>query len=79
MTRMAWWLSWDVAATRGGCRGGGATVVERRRDAAVGCRGLVQVDEEDYYDGPDDSDYETDDSNGICSPFFSRLSLYCYM
>ncbi|KAK7319905.1 hypothetical protein RJT34_04633 [Clitoria ternatea] len=24
---------------------------------------LVQVDEEDYYDGPDDSDYETDDSN----------------
>jgi len=26
----------------------------------------VQVEEEeDYYDGPDDSDYESDDSNGI--------------
>ncbi|XP_027347338.1 RNA-directed DNA methylation 4 [Abrus precatorius] len=29
---------------------------------------LVQVDEEDYYDGPDDSDYETDDSNDENNP-----------
>ncbi|KAK7339585.1 hypothetical protein VNO77_20262 [Canavalia gladiata] len=29
---------------------------------------LVQVDEEDYYDGQDDSDYETDDSNDENNP-----------
>ncbi|KAK7395783.1 hypothetical protein VNO78_16353 [Psophocarpus tetragonolobus] len=29
---------------------------------------LVQVEEEDYYDGPDDSDYESDDSNAENNP-----------
>ncbi|KAL3517990.1 hypothetical protein ACH5RR_020579 [Cinchona calisaya] len=29
---------------------------------------LVQVDDEDYYDGPDDSEYETDDSNAENNP-----------
>ncbi|AET03129.1 putative transcription factor Iwr1 [Medicago truncatula] len=29
---------------------------------------LVQVDEEDYFDGPDNSDYETDDSNAEDNP-----------
>ncbi|KAG6631104.1 RNA-directed DNA methylation 4 [Carya illinoinensis] len=29
---------------------------------------LVQVDEEDFYDGPDESDYETDDSNAEDNP-----------
>ncbi|XP_004514009.1 RNA-directed DNA methylation 4 isoform X1 [Cicer arietinum] len=29
---------------------------------------LVQVDEEDFYDGPDNSDYETDDSNAEDNP-----------
>lgn len=29
---------------------------------------LVQVDEEDFYDGPDGSDYETDDSNAEDNP-----------
>ncbi|OIW14426.1 hypothetical protein TanjilG_20872 [Lupinus angustifolius] len=29
---------------------------------------LVQVDEDDYYDGPDDSEYETDDSNDENNP-----------
>lgn len=37
----------------------------------------VQVDDDDYYDGPDeDSDYATDDSNGMysLSPSHSVLS-----
>lgn len=34
-------------------------------DTAVYGRLRVQVDNEDYYDGPDDSEYETDDSNGL--------------
>ncbi|KAL4651403.1 hypothetical protein ACB092_01G157100 [Castanea dentata] len=29
---------------------------------------IVQVDEEDYYDGPDESEYETDDSNAENNP-----------
>ncbi|XP_061365650.1 RNA-directed DNA methylation 4 [Gastrolobium bilobum] len=29
---------------------------------------LVQVDDSDYYDGPDDSDYESDDSNAENNP-----------
>ncbi|GMN23473.1 hypothetical protein TIFTF001_000127 [Ficus carica] len=29
---------------------------------------LVQVDEEDFYDGPDDSEYESDDSNAENNP-----------
>ncbi|XP_028785829.1 RNA-directed DNA methylation 4 [Neltuma alba] len=29
---------------------------------------LVQVDEEDYYDGPEESDYESDDSNAENNP-----------
>ncbi|KAJ7965695.1 RNA-directed DNA methylation 4, putative isoform 4 [Quillaja saponaria] len=29
---------------------------------------LVQVDDEDYYDGPDESDYESDDSNAENNP-----------
>ncbi|KAB1225709.1 RNA-directed DNA methylation 4 [Morella rubra] len=29
---------------------------------------LVQVDDEDFYDGPDDSDFETDDSNAEDNP-----------
>lgn len=31
---------------------------------------LVQVDDEDFYDGPDESEYETDDSNAENNPNF---------
>jgi len=34
-------------------------------DTVVYRRLRVQVEEEDYFDGLDNSDYETDDSNGI--------------
>jgi hypothetical protein len=33
----------------------------------------VQVNDEHFYDGPDNSDYETDDSNGISLCLFSSL------
>jgi hypothetical protein len=33
----------------------------------------IQVEDEDFYDGPDDSDYDTDDSNGISLFHLSSL------
>jgi hypothetical protein len=42
-------------------------------DIVVYCRLRIQVEDEDFYDGPDDSDYDTDDSNGISLFHLSSL------